>query len=97
MELRPVFATDAARRAQAALFAQAAHLDAAYLHWLYAANPAGHVHGVEAREGDRLAAHDACIPVPVRLRGEPVRALPPLGTATDRDIQGRGLFVRLAE
>jgi GNAT superfamily N-acetyltransferase len=101
MDLRPVLATDAARIAQAALFArcfpQATHLDAAYLQWLYAANPAGDAHGVEAWDGERLAAHYACIPAPVVLGGAPVRALLSLNTATDPDYQGRGLFVRLAE
>lgn len=78
-------------------FPGAHHLDANYLQWLYAANPAGTAQGVEAWDGERLVAHYTCIPAPVRRDGTVGRGLLSLNTATDPEYQGRGLFVRLAE
>lgn len=68
-----------------------------YLRWLYAENPAGAVVAFNAREGGRLAAHYACVPMRVQLDGATVPALLSLNTATHPDYQGRGLFTRLAE
>jgi GNAT superfamily N-acetyltransferase len=81
----------------AACFPLASHLDATYLEWLYAANPAGPVLGFDAWEGDRLAAHYACIPVRLQWDGAPRWALLSLNTATHPDFQGQGLFTKLAE
>lgn len=67
-----------------------------YLKWLYAENPDGEAFGFDAFDGDRLAAHYACIPVNVRLRGRHVNAMLSLNTATHPDYQGQGLFTRLA-
>lgn len=80
-----------------ACFAAAGHLDLAYLRWLYRDNPAGTVVGVDAWDGDRLAAHYACVPASVRIGGVPQRALLSLNTATHPDYQGKGLFTQLAE
>jgi GNAT superfamily N-acetyltransferase len=68
-----------------------------YLTWLYCANPAGPVVGVDAWDGETLAAHYACIPAEIFLNGQPVRCLLSLNTATDPRYQGQGLFTRLAE
>jgi GNAT superfamily N-acetyltransferase len=81
----------------AACFPRATHLDEAYLDWLYAANPAGPVLGFDAWDGERLAAHYACIPVRVQWDGAPRRALLSLNTATHPDYQGQGLFTKLAD
>lgn len=73
------------------------HLDPTYLHWLYVMNPSGSVIGMDAFHGDRLAAHYACIPVEIEFKGQPVRAMLSLNTATHPDFQGKGLFTQLAE
>lgn len=68
-----------------------------YLDWLYRSNPDGEVVGYDAWDGDRLAAHYACIPARARLGGQDVRVLLSLNTATHPDYQGQGLFTKLAE
>lgn len=78
-------------------FPGAGHLDAAYLDWLYGRNPSGAVVGMDAWDGETLAAHYACIPVEACVRGERTRVLLSLNTATDPDYQGRGLFTTLAQ
>lgn len=80
----------------AACFPGAAHFDLPYLRWLYRDNPAGAVVGFDAWDGERLAAHYACVPASVRLGATPVRALLSLNTATHPDYQGKGLFTQLA-
>jgi len=80
-----------------ACFSHATHLTPEYLHWLYAQNPAGTVIGMDAMEGDRLAAHYVCVPADVWLFGEKRRALLSLNTATHPDFQGKGLFTALAK
>jgi GNAT superfamily N-acetyltransferase len=77
-------------------FPAATHFSTGYLEWLYAGNPAGHVVGFDAYDGDRLAAHYVCVPADVELHGSRARALLSLNTATDPDYQGKGLFTRLA-
>jgi GNAT superfamily N-acetyltransferase len=78
-------------------FPSATHLDARYLRWLYADNPAGAVVGMDAWDGERLAAHYVCVPAEARWLGRDCRVLLSLNTATHPDYQGRGLFTRLAE
>lgn len=78
-------------------FPQATHLHAGYLEWLYAGNPVGSVIGLDAWDGDRLAAHYACIPVSASINGEICKVMLSLNTATDPDYQGRGLFTKLAD
>ncbi len=68
-----------------------------YLDWLYRCNPDGQVVGFDARDGDRLVAHYACIPVRAQIGGEEVKVLLSLNTATHPDYQGKGLFTQLAE
>jgi GNAT superfamily N-acetyltransferase len=68
-----------------------------YLRWLYRDNPAGEVIGVNAWEGERLAAHYAVVPFEAASGSGRGRAALSLNTATDPADQGRGLFVRLAE
>jgi GNAT superfamily N-acetyltransferase len=70
---------------------------AVYLHWLYRDNPDGHAVGFDAWDGDRLAAHYACIPAAAAIEGRPTRVLLSLNTATHPDYQGKGLFTKLAE
>jgi GNAT superfamily N-acetyltransferase len=67
-----------------------------YLKWQYVKNPAGLVFGFDAFDREHLAAHYACIPVFVNLRGKIVKALLSLNTATHPKYQRRGLFTKLA-
>ncbi len=67
------------------------------LHWLYARNPDGEAVGFDAYDGDRLAAHYACIPTRTRVHGKVVRGLLSLNTSTHPDYQGQGLFPKLAK
>jgi len=68
----------------------------AYLSWLYAANPDGPAVGMDAWDGERLAAHYVCIPARVWIEGREVLVLLSLNTATHPDYQGKGLFTKLA-
>jgi GNAT superfamily N-acetyltransferase len=68
-----------------------------YLTWLYWNNPEGNVTGYDAWDGDRLAAHYACIPITVSVQGVTVKSLLSLNTATHPQYQGKGLFPQLAE
>lgn len=77
-------------------FPGADHLDAAYLQWLYAANPDGTVVGFDAWDGATLVAHYVCIPARAVIGGESCRVLLSLNTATAPAWQGQGLFTRLA-
>jgi GNAT superfamily N-acetyltransferase len=65
--------------------------------WRYRDNPAGHVVGADAWDGERLAAHYVTCPLEARIDGSVVRGLLSLNTATHPDYQGRGLFTTLAE
>jgi GNAT superfamily N-acetyltransferase len=69
----------------------------AALAWRYRDNPAGQVVGVDAWDGERLAAHYVTCPVDARIDGKKVRGLLSLNTATHPDYQGRGLFTQLAQ
>lgn len=101
MDVRASRTDEAALGAYAGLFRacfpSATHLDARYLRWLYADNPAGAVVGMDAWDGDRLAAHYVCVPAEAHWLGRDCRVLLSLNTATHPDYQGRGLFTRLAE
>ncbi len=101
MDIRPAGTTPELLRHYQSIFAkcfpQATHLDAAYLDWLYVQNPAGPVIGLDAWDGDRLAAHYACIPAAAIIDGHACRVMLSLNTATDPDYQGKGLFTKLAE
>lgn len=68
----------------------------AYLSWLYAANPDGPAVGMDAWDGERLAAHYVCIPARAWVEGREVLVLLSLNTATHPDYQGKGLFTKLA-
>jgi GNAT superfamily N-acetyltransferase len=68
----------------------------AYLAWLYAANPDGAAVGMDAWDGERLAAHYVCIPARAWVEGREVMLLLSLNTATHPDYQGKGLFTKLA-
>lgn len=80
----------------AACFPGVDKFDPAYLAWLYAANPDGPAVGMDAWDGDRLAAHYVCIPARAWVEGREVMVLLSLNTATHPDYQGKGLFTRLA-
>lgn len=67
-----------------------------YLTWLYAANPDGPAVGMDAWDGERLAAHYVCIPARAWVEGRQVLVLLSLNTATHPDYQGKGLFTKLA-
>ena len=100
MDFRPIQTDDASLGSYAALFRAcfpgATHLDENYLRWLYRSNPDGEVVGFDAIEGDRLAAHYACIPVSMEVMGRKVTGMLSLNTATHPDFQGQGLFTKLA-
>jgi hypothetical protein len=68
-----------------------------YLYWLYCRNPEGSVVGYDAWDGERLAAHYACIPTRNYVNGRAVRSLLSINSATYRDYQGQGLFTKLAQ
>ncbi|QWF16142.1 GNAT family N-acetyltransferase [Lysobacter capsici] len=101
MEIRAVSTDAAALASYEQLFQHcfpgASHLNATYLDWLYARNPAGQVIGCDAWEGDTLAAHYVCVPVQAVVAGRPLRVMLSLNTATHPDFQGKGLFTRLAD
>lgn len=101
MDLKPIVVEPEAIRQFAELLAAsfpgATHLNETYLTWLYRKNPAGPVFGFNAFDGERLAAHYACVPAPVEIRGERYEALLSLNTAVHPDYQGRGLFTLLAD
>jgi len=101
MDFHPARCDDAAYAEYARLFADCFpgvdKFSRDYLEWLYRRNPDGEVVGFDARDGDRLPAHYACIPTFVRLGGQDVRMLLSLNTATHPDYQGQGLFTRLAD
>ncbi|WP_312318570.1 GNAT family N-acetyltransferase [Stenotrophomonas sp.] len=101
MDIRPSGTTPELLRHYQSIFAkcfpQATHLDVNYLEWLYARNPAGPVIGLDAWDGERLAAHYACIPAAAIVGGVACKVMLSLNTATDPDYQGRGLFTKLAD
>jgi len=68
-----------------------------FLNWLYRNNPDGQVVGFDARDGERLVAHYACIPLRALVCDEEVKVLLSLNTATHPHYQGKGLFTQLAE
>ncbi len=67
-----------------------------YLAWLYTANPDGLAVGMDAWDGERLAAHYVCVPARAWVEGSEVQVLLSLNTATHPDYQGKGLFTKLA-
>jgi len=79
-----------------ACFPGAGKFTPAYLTWLYAANPDGPAVGMDAWDGERLAAHYVCIPARAWVEGREAPVLLSLNTATHPDYQGKGLFTRLA-
>lgn len=79
-----------------ACFPGAGKFTPAYLTWLYAANPDGPAVGMDAWDGERLAAHYVCIPQRAWVEGREVLVLLSLNTATHPDYQGKGLFTKLA-
>jgi GNAT superfamily N-acetyltransferase len=66
------------------------------LAWRYRDNPMGRIVGVDAWDGDRLAAHYITCPMQAKIEGRVVRGLLSMNTATHPDYQGQGLFTRLA-
>lgn len=80
----------------AACFPGADKFTPEYLTWLYAANPDGPAVGMDAWDGERLAAHYVCIPQRAWVEGREVLVLLSLNTATHPDYQGKGLFTKLA-
>lgn len=100
MRIAPI-AHDQATLAQygalfAACFPGADKFTPDYLTWLYAANPDGPAVGMDAWDGERLAAHYVCIPQRAWVEGREVLVLLSLNTATHPDYQGKGLFTKLA-
>lgn len=68
-----------------------------FLEWQYKLNPNGTVVGFDAFYNDELAAHYVTIPVTYELKGEKLKGLLSLNTATHPNHQGKKLFTQLAE
>ena len=68
-----------------------------FIEWQYAENPNGSIVGFNAFAGEELAAHYVTQPVEVELKGEKLRGLLSLNTATHPDHRGKKLFTKLAE
>lgn len=68
-----------------------------FLEWQYKLNPNGTVVGFDAFYNDELAAHYVTIPVTYELKGEKIKGLLSLNTATHPNHQGKKLFTQLAE
>lgn len=81
----------------AACFPKVDKFSLEYLEWLYERNPDGKVVGFDAYDGDRLAAHYACIPARAEVAGKEVCVLLSLNTATHPEYGGQGLFTKLAQ
>lgn len=77
--------------------AGAAHLTPAYLEWSYRRNPEGPALAIDAREGGRLVAHVAGMPLRARMEGVEERALFLYHAATETGFEGRGLFKAVIE
>jgi GNAT superfamily N-acetyltransferase len=101
LALRPAGTSDEQLAAYAALlgrvFGPEPKFSREALAWRYRDNPSGAVVGMDAWDGDRLAAHYVACPCEAIVEGRPAQGLLSLNTATDPDYQGRGLFTRLAE
>ncbi|MBN8692120.1 MAG: GNAT family N-acetyltransferase [Bacteroidetes bacterium] len=68
-----------------------------FLQWQYLLNPNGTVIGFDAFYGEELAAHYVTIPVTYEYKGELIKGLLSLNTATHPNHQGKKLFTQLAE
>lgn len=68
----------------------------AFLEWQYYQNPAGEVVGFDAFYNGQIAAHYVAIPVIYNYKGELIKGLLSLNTATKKQHQGKGLFIKLA-
>jgi GNAT superfamily N-acetyltransferase len=68
-----------------------------FIEWQYAKNPNGPIVGFNAYAGEELAGHYVTQPVEVELKGEKVKGLLSLNTATHPDHRGKKLFTELAE
>jgi|AntAceMinimDraft_11_1070367.scaffolds.fasta_scaffold07971_2 GNAT superfamily N-acetyltransferase len=101
MELRPLDTSQESliryQQLFSAVFPAHPKFSPSALHWLYAQNPDGEAVGCDAYDGDRLAAHYACIPTRSRVHGKIVKGLLSLNTSTHPDYQGQGLFPKLAK
>jgi len=78
-------------------FPKAKKYDIQYLRWLYCENPWGYASGFDMWDGNKLAAHYACIPFQTLVGGSVVNTLLSLNTATHPAYQGKGFFTKLAE
>jgi hypothetical protein len=77
--------------------AGAEHVTPAYLEWSYCRNPEGPGIAIEARDGSRLVAHVAAMPLRARVDGAEERALFLYHAATETGYEGRGLFKAVIE
>ncbi len=69
----------------------------AFIKWQYDLNPAGKVVGCDAFFNDELVGHYVTIPVIYTLKGQTIKGLLSLNTATHKEHQGKGLFTQLAQ
>ena len=68
-----------------------------YLDWMYNKNPYGGVVGFNAIYENELAGHYALMPLEAEYKGQKIKALISINTATGSEHQGRGLFTILAK
>jgi hypothetical protein len=67
-----------------------------FLNWQYFKNPAGKVIGFDAFYNGELVAHYVTIPVNYTFNNKVINGLLSLNTATSKQHQGKGLFVKLS-
>lgn len=98
--IKPVGTGDAEIATMAALlrvvFPDARHFTKEVLRWQYRDNPDGQVVGMNAWQGEELAAHYVTVPLVARVNGLEEKGLLSLNTATHPAHQGKGLFTKLA-
>jgi hypothetical protein len=67
-----------------------------FLNWQYFENPSGEVIGYDAFYQGKLVAHYVAIPVVYIYNEFPLKGVLSLNTATTKQHQGKGLFIKLA-
>ncbi|MGC1474009.1 MAG: GNAT family N-acetyltransferase [Psychroserpens sp.] len=68
-----------------------------FIEWQYAKNPSGPIVGFNAYAGEELAGHYVTQPIQAQVKGETVKGLLSLNTATHPDHRGKKLFTELAK
>lgn len=72
------------------------HFSLEYLKWLYHENYFGKAVGYDAYYESKLIGHYVAVPVEYIFKGQVLKGLLSLNTATNKNHQGKGLFTKLA-